>query len=275
MSAREKDLRKYIEYPESDGQPMGETDKHILLMMNLRFVLDEFFRTTERVYVGSNLMCYYVEGNPTKSISPDVFVVRGAEKGERRIYKFWEEPAPQVVIELSSRKTRKADLTDKKDIYAWLGVREYYIFDPEYKLNPPFRSFRLHGQELIEEIVAGNRVMSHELGLELVNDGQALRLRNPQTGEFLRTPPEEFAAHRNAQVRVAQEVARADQETARAEQEAARARLETMRAQQEAARAQQEALRAQQEALRAQQEAARADRLAAKLRELGLDPEEI
>ncbi len=226
MSARQKDLLRQIEYPESDGQPMGETDKHILLMMNLRFVLDEFFRTLERVYVGSNLMCYYVEGDPTKSISPDVFVARGAAKGERRIYKFWEEPAPQVVFELSSRKTRKADLTDKKEIYAWLGVREYYIFDPEYKLNPPFRAFRLHGQQLIEEIVTGNRVMSQELGLELVNDGQTLRLRNPQTGEFLRTPAEEFAAHRNAQERIAME-------------------------------------------------AARADRLAAKLRELGLDPEQI
>ncbi len=261
MSARQKDILRHIEYPESDGQPMGETDKHILLMMNLRFVLDEFFRTIERVYVGSNLMCYYVEGNPTKSISPDVFVVRGAEKGERRVYKFWEEPAPQVVIELSSRKTRKADLTDKKEIYAWLGVREYYIFDPEYKLNPPFRAFRLHGQELIEEIVTGNRVMSQELGLELVNDGQTLRLRNPQTGALLRTPPEEFAAHQKALVRVEQEIARAEQEAARAEHETARAA--------------QEAARAEQETARAEQQTARADRLADKLRELGLDPEQI
>jgi Uma2 family endonuclease len=110
MSARQKDLLKDIEYPESDGQPMGETDYHIQLMLDLRFILREFFQAEERVYVGSNLMCYYVEGDPTKSISPDVFVARGAEKGERRIYKFWEEPAPQVVVELSSRKTRKADL---------------------------------------------------------------------------------------------------------------------------------------------------------------------
>ena len=191
MSARQQDILKFIEYPESDGQPMGETDKHILLMMTLRFMLDEFFRVTPRVYVGSNLMCYYVEGDPKKSISPDVFVVRGAEKGERRVYKFWEEPAPQVVIELSSRKTSKADLTTKKDIYASLGVREYFIFDPEYRLAPPLRSFRLHGADLIEEMVMGNRVVSAELGLELVNDGTNLRLLNPQTGEFLRTPAEE------------------------------------------------------------------------------------
>ncbi len=219
MSARQKDILKYIEYPESDGQPMGETDKHILLMMTLRFMLDEFFRTTPRIYVGSNLMCYYVEGDPRKSISPDVFVVRGAEKGERRIYKFWEEPAPQVVIELSSRKTRKADLTSKKDIYAWLGVQEYFIFDPEYKLSPPLRAFRLHGSDLVEEIVTDNRVISHELGLELVNNGETLRLYHPPSGHFLLTPPEIYA--------------------------------------------------------RANVEAARADRLAAKLRELGLDPDQV
>jgi Uma2 family endonuclease len=219
MSARQQDILKNIDYPESDGQQIGETDKHILLMMALRFMLDEFFRTTPRVYVGSNLMCYYIEGDPKKSISPDVFIVRGAEKGERRIYKFWEEPAPQVVIELSSRKTSKADLTTKKDIYAWLGVREYFVFDPEYKLSPPLRAFRLHGTELIEEMVMGNRVISHELGLELVNNGETLRLYQPTTGEFLRTPSETYA--------------------------------------------------------RAEEETSRADRLAAKLRELGLDPDNL
>ena len=218
MSARQKDLLKHIYYPESDGQPMGETDKHILLLMNLRFILDMFFWATPQVYVGSNLMCYYVEGHPKKSISPDVFVVRGAEKGERRVYKFWEEPAPQVVFELSSRKTRKADLTEKKDIYAWLGVREYFVFDPEYKLKPPLRAFRLRGQELVEEIVTGNRVISHELGLELVNDGLTLRLYNPQTNEFLRTAAEEYVASQEAEDRVAQAQAQAAQAQARATQ---------------------------------------------------------
>ncbi len=233
MSARQKDILKYIEYPESDGQPMGETDKHILLMMTLRFMLDEFFRATPRVYVGSNLMCYYIEGDPKKSISPDVFIVRGAEKGERRVYKFWEEPAPQVVIELSSRKTSKADLTTKKDIYASLGVREYFIFDPEYKLAPPLRAFRLHGTNFVEEIIRDNRVMSLELGLELVNNGETLRLYQPLTEKYLLTPPEIYA-------RVDVEAARADDELS------ARQKAEN-----------------------------RADRLAAKLRELGLDPDNL
>jgi Uma2 family endonuclease len=226
MSARQQDILRPIDYPESDGQPMGETDKHILLMFTFRFMLDEYFRTTERIYVGSNLMCYYIEGDPTKSISPDVFVVRGAAKGERRVYKFWEEPAPNVVLEISSRKTRKDDLGKKKDLYAWLGVREYFVFDPEYKLQPPLRAFRLHGTDLVEEMVLGNRAMSNELGLELVNDGHTLRLWNPLASEYLRTPAEEAAA------RQAEATARQEAET-------------------------------------------RAARLAAKLRELGLDPDEL
>jgi Uma2 family endonuclease len=138
-------------------------------------------------------MCYYVEGDPTKSVSPDVFVVRGAPKHERRIYKFWEEAAPQVVLEVSSRKTKNEDLQWKRQLYAWLGVEEYFIFDPEYKLQPPLRAFRLRGKELVEEIVLNNRVVSQELGLELVNDKKTLRLWNPQTGEFLRNLAEETA----------------------------------------------------------------------------------
>ncbi len=193
MSARQKDLLRQIEYPESDGKPMGETDKHIQLMIDLRMALQTFFLADEQVYVGSNLMCYYEENNPKASISPDVFVVRGAAKHERRVYKFWEEPVPQVVLEISSRKTRKEDFGKKKDLYAWLGVREYFVFDPEARLRAPLRAFRLHGTDFVEEIVTGNRVLSEELGLELVTTENTLRLFNPRTKEFLRTPAEEAA----------------------------------------------------------------------------------
>jgi hypothetical protein len=67
----------------------------------------------------------------------------------------------------------------------------YFVFDPEYKLQPPLRAFRLHGSELVAEIVNNHRVWSAELGLELVNDGTTLRLWNPHLHEFLRTPAEE------------------------------------------------------------------------------------
>ena len=50
-------------------------------------------------------------------------------------------------------------------------------------------------------------MLSVELGLELVNNGQTLRLYNPQIGEYLPTPAE-------ASARARQEAARASQEAA-------------------------------------------------------------
>jgi Uma2 family endonuclease len=255
MSARQKDLRRHIEYPASDGKPMAETDKHRQLMVDLIESLKHHFTPQADVYVSGNMLMYYIEGDPTKSVAPDVFVVRGVAKHERRIYKLWEEgQAPQVVFEISSRGTKNEDLQWKKQLYAWFGVREYFIFDPEYKLKPSLRAFRLRGRELIEEVVTEAHVKSDELALELVDTGQTLRLLNPQTNEFLPTPAEEYVLAEQAQTRAQQEAARAEQEAARAEQEAARA---------------------EQEAARAEQEAARAVRLAAKLRELGINPDEV
>jgi Uma2 family endonuclease len=71
-------------------------------------------------------------------VAPDVFVVRGVGKQregrKRRTYKLWEEGvAPCVVIEITLSETKNEDLKRKKDIYAMIGVREYFIFDPEYR----------------------------------------------------------------------------------------------------------------------------------------------
>jgi len=54
-----------------------------------------------------------------------------------------------------------------------------------------------------------------------------------------------------------------------------RAEKERLRAERESLRAQQESLRAQQESLRAEEEKQRADRLAQKLREMGINPDEV
>ncbi len=47
-------------------------------------------RIAPEVYVGGNLPIYYEEGDPAKSVAPDVFVVFGIAKRQRRIYKLWE-----------------------------------------------------------------------------------------------------------------------------------------------------------------------------------------
>jgi Uma2 family endonuclease len=213
MQVREPAQATPIEYPASDGEPVAETDTHIQLMFNLRFAVKDFFRDEPDVYVGNNLFIYYVEGEPGRRVAPDLFVVRGVSKGDRRSYKLWEEGRPpDVVIELSSRQTWREDLQTKYRLYEQLGVKEYFIFDPEYDYLPePIAAWRLEDNQYVPLEVTGGRVRSEALGLELVDTGETLRLLNPETGQFLPTALEAAEAHRQAEA----EVARLREELAR------------------------------------------------------------
>ena len=69
-----------------------------------------------------------------------------------------------------------------------MGVREYFIFDPEYDyLEPALNAYRLVNGEFKQLRSLGGVVTSKSLGLELVDTGKTLRLRNPITGQFLPT----------------------------------------------------------------------------------------
>jgi len=219
-------FRPPVYYPESDGEPMAETDTHINLLIYLREALTDYFRDDPDVYVAGNLLVYYQEGNPTRFIAPDVFVVKGVPKRNRRIYQVWkEEKGPDVVFELTSRSTRQEDLGPKKGIYEVLGVEEYFIFDPLGEHLEP----RLVGFRLVEwgyrRIEGEEPLVSRVLGLELRVEGDMLRLVDPATGEKLLTPLEAQEARRHAEALAAQEA----QARRRAESEVERLRAELAR----------------------------------------------
>lgn len=101
-----------IIYPESDGKPMAETERHRDALMDALIILIEAFKDKPDVCVSGNMMMYYVEGDPKKSISPDVFVSFGIGKKLRRTYRVWEEgKPPDFVLEFSSDKTHRTDQT--------------------------------------------------------------------------------------------------------------------------------------------------------------------
>ena len=191
---------KEIYYPESDGKPMSETDSHRDEMFELINSLRLRYENAPDVYVTGNVMFYYVEGDPKKCTSPDVMVCFGVRKEPRRTYKLWEEVAPAIVIEVSSRKTWAEDLNKKWRLYGDIGVAEYYIHDPEHEYMPvPIVAYRLLDSELAELEVENGRVFSEVLGLELVDAGGLLRLFDPQVGEFLPTTSEAHALRLQAE----------------------------------------------------------------------------
>lgn len=82
-------------------------------------------------------------------MAPDCFVVRGVPGQKRRIYKVWEEgEVPVFCLEITSLTTRSQDQGPKLGTYAFLGVKEYWQYDPtgDY-LDPRLKGYRLAALE--------------------------------------------------------------------------------------------------------------------------------
>ena len=134
-----------IDYPDSDGLPMAESESQFWPILYVAAALDRYYQARDDVYVVGNLLLYYQEGDLGKSVSPDLMVVFGAPKHIRSSYRLWEEPkAPDFVLEIASESTHRIDRGEKRDLYAGMGVSEYWQYDPvgDY-LEPPLLGFRL------------------------------------------------------------------------------------------------------------------------------------
>jgi len=204
---------------------MGETDFHRKEIIDLLVALEERYSAHPDVYVAGDLFLYYKQGDPRSVVCPDVFLVFGVPRGNRRIYKLWEEGrVPSLVIEVTSLSTREEDLGLKKERYARLGVKEYFLHDPfaEY-LAPSLQGFRLLGGRYRPIAPAADGSLpSAVTGLVLRTEGEALRLFDTATGERLQTIEEIRDARRQAVAHVKEAEARA----AAAEAELARLRRE-------------------------------------------------
>jgi Uma2 family endonuclease len=187
-----------VSYPDSDGRPMGETPRHIRIMLDTFVTLEQFFASSANVFLAANMFLYYVRGNNRKHVSPDVFLVWGIPKftvPERRSYRTWEEggKGPDFVLEVTSLSTRREDQEVKMLIYQdTLRVKEYFLFDPyaEY-LQPPLMGYRLVRGRYTPIKAAHERLPSKVLGLHLERDDADLRLYDPARQQWLPTPREE------------------------------------------------------------------------------------
>ena len=126
-------------------------------------------------------------------------------------------------MELASGSTWRRDMREKRDIYAEMGVTEYWRFDPTSSyFSPP-----LIGETLVDgeytriELSSGgdgsHRGHSTVLGLDIcaLPNGD-MRFYDPFSEQWLRTHAEEMAA------RQAAEAARREAEEAKAREMAAR-----------------------------------------------------
>jgi len=272
-----------IEYPETDGEPMAESDFQRKPLTYLVESLALHFQNQKQTYVSGNLLIYYEKCNLKASVAPDVFVVFGVPKQDRRTYKIWAEgKSPDVAIEITSRTTRKVDEKKKPKLYRKLGVQEYFQYDPtgDY-LQPALRGRMLNEKGRYKKMRAERlkdgtlSITSPLLGLQLHLQENRFRVFDPKSQQYLLTYSEmvkarQLAAKQALRVQQEKEWVQQEVELERQQKALAKKQLELEHQQKELAKKQVELERQQKES--AQQ---LAKKMAEKLRAMGMNPEEM
>lgn len=201
-------------YPDEDGKPMAVSDLHRRELIWTLETLEAHFSHNPTVYISGDILMYYVEGSPNKSISPDVLVTFGIGQKLRRTYLVWEEgKVPDFVMEFSSKNTYKNDLTKKMDIYTSLKIQNYFLYDAEGLYLPsPLMGFELVDgiyKAIPEDENGGIRSSSLDLDFRLRDEG--LGIYDPNAKEWVKTRAEAETMRADAaEERAAQETIRAN-----------------------------------------------------------------
>ena len=236
----------YIEgYPSEDDEPMAATGFHGVQIRIFSDQLARYFESEPPVYIGIDSFIYYREGDRTKFVAPDIYVVLGASKyPERRSFYTWAEGVvPTVVFEFLSDSTASHDRGTKLRQYLIdIGVQEYFIHQPEGDKPPEFQGWRRNLAGEIEGIplAADGGLFSRSLNLWLrwedyIGNVRLLRPYLPD-GTPITTSAEEAQLRQEAQARVQAEAERRREAETRVQQEAQRrqqaeSELEQLRAQ--------------------------------------------
>ncbi|WP_434222260.1 Uma2 family endonuclease [Limnospira platensis CENA597] len=238
-----------IEFPpgdlESQELPL-ESYLHLQQILLLIKCLDWLWRDRNDYFDAGNLTIYYSPHQKKSSDfrGPDFFVVLDTERRSRKSWVVWEEGGkyPNIIVELLSSSTAKTDRTEKKKIYQDIfRTPEYFWFDPE---SLEFQGFALI-QGTYQPITPTDKghLWSEQLQLFLGVENRQLRFFSPD-GVLVPTPEESATKSQNELVNTQNQLGSIQNELVNTQNQ-----LQIERKQK--------------------------DQLAAKLRELGIDPEQL
>lgn len=227
------------EFPASEASP-PEGDFHDEEGSRLKRALRRFFGSGPRpVYVAGDLPVYYPA---ERMFAPDLIAVVGVSPHFRKSWvKDTEGRGLDFALELIWSGRRRKDLADNVDKYARLEIPEYFVFDMPRRLLIGYRLAEgAHEYEPLD--MRGGVLTSNALGLGLTVEGDKLRFL---AGTAPIPDPDELITRLESTV------------------DASLDRLRELEA----------ALEKEQKAREAEQKAR--ERVEAKLRELGIDPDDL
>ena len=246
-----------------DPEPVEDGLQQAPIIMRVGSMLTEHFRGDPEVFVSTGGFIFYDPDNGNRRIAPDVYVAFDVDAegiwDNLANYWMWEVgKPPDFVLEVASPSTASNDLGHKRDLYARLGITEYWRLDPaggdlygqpltgERLVDGEYRPYELHTDEEDGSIWAYSEVLGLRFHWTLDLEDQ-FDVRSPLTGRTINL------AEARQEALLEERAARA------AEREAAqntlleeRAALLEERAAREAAEARERELRAEIERLRHQ-----------------------
>ncbi len=173
--------------------------------------------------LGPATFLIYDSDTPGSLIAPDCYVMFGVDANfildYRQSYRIEEWGViPAFALEVASPSTARRDLTEKRDLYARIGIQEYWRLD-KFREN--------YGESLVgERLVDGEYVRfdlhtepngdiwsrSEVLGVDFYHRAEGgigmFFLRDSETGEWLNDLSGEIAARQAAEVRAQEAEAR-------------------------------------------------------------------
>ena len=193
-------------YPETDGEPLPDGFDQEHLFQQVTPVLRTYLTSHCDAIVSGDTFIYYEKGNPTARIAPDCYVTFGVTAEAilpYNSYLTWHVgKVPDFALEIASKSTARQDLEEKRDLYAQIGIGEYWRYDatPDSAFygEPLVGEHLVRGQyeRLLLEVTPDGLVRSHSptLGLDLCWEDGRLRFCDQVTGEYLRDLDEAEAA---------------------------------------------------------------------------------
>ena len=262
----------FYEDPEPIEDGMHQEPTITLLISMLRYWFKE-----KNVFVSAGGFIFWNRLNGNDRVAPDSYIALDVDP--KFVYQFpnyliWEVgKPPDLVLEVASPSTADNDLGYKRDLYASLGVTEYWKFDPT---KDDLYKTELMGERLVDgEYVPyelneepDGSVWSHSevLGLDFWWNGFRFDIRDPLTGLSIDTA--EVAERERIRAD------NAEREQTQAEIELTREQTRAETAERELTREQTRAETAERERAREQTRAERAERAAERERQERLELEE-
>ncbi len=125
-----------LEYDPDVPEPLPDAMYQSPLLVELLHILAARYAGSGRSpdnFLGSNTILCYDPANLNRRVSPDCYMALGVDVRairRRKLYLPWEVgKSPDFVLEVGSESTGREDVGRKREIYALLGVPEYWRLD--------------------------------------------------------------------------------------------------------------------------------------------------